>query len=112
MANPRLQIDRFFGQLPKYFKYGVEIRNPGLLGSTYRQALEHHGVAHVYNHWCSMLALVDQHQRIGHTFTVPSSVLRLLTPLRMTYEAAKKRAEPYKKLWVSYQRCGPMPSPW
>jgi len=29
------------------------------------------------------------------TFTAPFSVLRLLTPLTMSYEAAKKRAEPY-----------------
>jgi len=28
-------------------------------------------------------------------FTAPFTVLRLLTPLKMSYEAAKKRAEPY-----------------
>ena len=31
-------------------------------------------------------------------FTAPFTVLRLLTPLKMTYEAAKKRAEPYPKI--------------
>lgn len=31
-------------------------------------------------------------------FTAPFTVLRLLTPLKMTYEAAKKRAEPYRKI--------------
>ena len=36
----------------------------------------------------------EQHTRRG-TFTAPFSVLRLLTPLTMSYEAAKKRAEPY-----------------
>ncbi|MEP6957239.1 MAG: hypothetical protein ABI980_00790 [Nitrospirota bacterium] len=30
--------------------------------------------------------------------TAPFTVLRLLTPLRMSYEAAKKRAAPYNKL--------------
>jgi hypothetical protein len=30
--------------------------------------------------------------------TVLFSVLRLLTPLEMSYEAAKKRAEPYTKI--------------
>ena len=29
------------------------------------------------------------------SFTAPFTVLRLLTPLKMSYEAAKKRAEPY-----------------
>jgi hypothetical protein len=32
------------------------------------------------------------------SFTAPYSVLRLLTPLKMAYEAAKKRAEPYTKI--------------
>jgi len=32
------------------------------------------------------------------TFTAPFTVLRLLTPLKMSYEAAKKRAEPYTKI--------------
>ena len=32
------------------------------------------------------------------SFTAPFTVLRLLTPLKMTYEAAKKRAEPYTKI--------------
>ena len=31
-------------------------------------------------------------------FTAPFAVLRLLTPLKMPYEAAKKRAEPYTKI--------------
>ena len=41
--------------------------------------------------------LADQHTRMG-TFTAPFTVLRLLTPLKMTYEAAKKRAVPYDKI--------------
>ncbi len=32
------------------------------------------------------------------SFTAPVTVLRLLTPLKMIYEAAKKRAEPYNKI--------------
>ncbi len=44
-----------------------------------------------------MPTLADQHARMG-TFTAPYSVLRLLTPLKMSYEAAKKRAEPYNKI--------------
>lgn len=31
-------------------------------------------------------------------FTAPFAVLRLLTPLKLTYEAAKKLAEPYDKI--------------
>ena len=91
------RLDTFFSQLPKDFRYAVEIRNAGLLGPEYRQVLERHGVAHVYNHWSYMPSLAEQHQRIGR-FTAPFTVLRLLTPLKMSYETAKKRAEPYTKI--------------
>ncbi len=92
------RLDTFFGQLPTDFRYAVEIRNAGLLGPDYRKVLEHHGVAHVYNHWSYMPALREQHQRMEDYFTAPFTVLRLLTPLKMSYEAAKKRAEPYTKI--------------
>ena len=44
-----------------------------------------------------MPALAEQHEKL-ETFTAPFTVLRLLTPLKMSYEAAKKRAEPYTKI--------------
>ena len=91
------RLDGFFGQLPKDFSYAVEIRNAGLVGPEYQKVLEHHGVAHVYNHWSYMPSLVEQHQRMGR-FTAPFTVLRLLTPLKISYEVAKKRAEPYIKI--------------
>lgn len=91
-------MDTFFSQLPKDFRYAVEIRNAGLVGPDYRKVLENHGVAHVYNHWSYMPPLREQHQRMEEGFTAPFTVLRLLTPLKMSYEAAKKRAEPYKKI--------------
>jgi uncharacterized protein YecE (DUF72 family) len=91
------RLDGFFSQLPKDFRYAVEIRNAGMLGPLYQDVLARHGVAHVYNHWSYMPSLLDQHQRMG-AFSAPFTVLRLLTPLNMSYEAAKKRAEPYTKI--------------
>ena len=91
------RLDAFFGQLPKDFQYAVEIRNAGLLGAEYHKVLENHGVAHVYNHWSYMPPLAEQHMRM-ESFTAPFTVLRLLTPLKMSYEAAKRRAEPYNKI--------------
>jgi uncharacterized protein YecE (DUF72 family) len=44
-----------------------------------------------------MHGLADQHQRMKD-FTAPFTVLRLLTPLGMTYVEAKKRAAPYDKI--------------
>ena len=91
------RLDGFLGALPNDFRYAVETRNPGLLGERYARLLEKHGVAHVYNHWTVMPSLAEQHERMK-SFTAPFTVLRLLTPLGMSYEAAKKRAEPYTKI--------------
>jgi uncharacterized protein YecE (DUF72 family) len=91
------RLDGFFRQLPQDFRYAVEIRNAGLLAPDYHKVLETHSVAHVYNHWSYMPPLAEQHKRMG-SFTAPFTVLRLLTPLKMSYEAAKKRAEPYTKI--------------
>ncbi|HYR59712.1 MAG TPA: DUF72 domain-containing protein [Nitrospiraceae bacterium] len=91
------RLDRFFLQLPREFRYAVEVRNPGLLGLSYLQVLSQHGVAHVYNHWSAMPPFAEQHTRM-QGFTAVFTVLRLLTPLKLSYEAAKKRAEPYTKI--------------
>ena len=37
-------------------------------------------------------------EKVADLLTAPFTVLRLLTPLKMSYEAAKKRAEPYTKI--------------
>ncbi|MDH4078913.1 MAG: DUF72 domain-containing protein [Nitrospira sp.] len=89
------QLDTFYAQLPKDFRYAVEICKAGLLAPDYRKVLENHGVAHVYNHWSYIRSLAEQHQRMEERFTGPFMVLRLLTPLKMSYEAARKLAEPY-----------------
>jgi uncharacterized protein YecE (DUF72 family) len=91
------RLEAFFAGLPRDFRYAVEIRNAGLLTPVYHEVLSRHGVAHVYNHWSYMPSLAEQHQRM-QTFTAPFTVLRLLTPLKMTYEAAKRRAEPYDRI--------------
>ncbi|MDH5639876.1 MAG: DUF72 domain-containing protein [Nitrospira sp.] len=90
-------LDNFFSQLPKEFRYAVEIRHAELLSPQYREVLERHAVAHVYNHWSWMPPLAEQHRRMGG-FTASFTVFRLLTPRKMTYEAAKKRASPYNKI--------------
>ena len=54
-------------------------------------------MSHVYNHWSYMPPLQDQHQRMA-AFTASFTVLRLLTPLNMSYAAAKARAMPYDKI--------------
>jgi len=91
------KLDGFFGPLPTDFRYVLDIRNAGLPGPIYRDMLAYHGVAHVYNHWSYMPPLAEQHKKM-QTFTAPFTVLRLLTPLKISYEVAKKRAEPYNRI--------------
>lgn len=91
------KLDAFLGALPADFSYAVEVRNPELLGHAYGEVLSRHHVAHVYNHWSTMPALAEQHRRMDG-FTAPFTVLRLLTPLNLSYEAAKKRAAPYTRI--------------
>jgi uncharacterized protein YecE (DUF72 family) len=91
------RLDQFLLGLPREFRYAVEVRNPGLLGKPYFQLLSRHGVAHVYNHWFSMPTLAEQHTRM-QAFTAEFTVLRLLTPLGMSYAVANKRAKPYTKM--------------
>lgn len=92
------RLDRFLGRLPADHAYAVEVRNALVLGPRYQAVLTMHGVAHVYNHWTSMPALADQHRRLGHAFTAPFVLIRLLTPLGMRYEDAVRTAAPYTRL--------------
>jgi uncharacterized protein YecE (DUF72 family) len=70
------RLDKFFLQFPREFRYAVEVRNPGHLGMSYLQVLSRHGVAHVYNHWCFMPSLAEQH-RLMQGFTAAFTMLRL-----------------------------------
>ena len=48
-------------------------------------------------HETALPPLAEQHTRMQE-FTAVFTVLRFLTPLKMSYEAAKKQAEPYAKI--------------
>jgi hypothetical protein len=48
-------------------------------------------------HGATLPPLAEQHTWM-QGFTAVFTVLRLLTPWKMSYEAAKKRAEPYTKI--------------
>lgn len=52
MSNEGLcsRLDSFFGQVPKGFRYAIEIQNARVLGQDYRKVLKSYGVNHVYNH--------------------------------------------------------------
>jgi uncharacterized protein YecE (DUF72 family) len=96
-------LNGFFSQVPKDFQYAVEIHNASLLGTDYRKVLETHSVAHVYNHWSYMPPLAEQYAQL-QGFTALFTVLRLLTSLKMSYEAATSVPSRIPKLRRSYSR--------
>jgi len=92
------RLDTFLGRLPFGPRYAVEIRNPALLNSRYREVLNAHGVAHVLNHWTAMPPLSEQHRLFGQSFPASHVVIRLLTPLGLAYERAVERYKPYNRI--------------
>ncbi len=97
-------LDPFLAKLPPSPPYAIEVRNPALLGTRYRDMLAHHRVSHVYNHWTAMPPLSDQHRVLERTFTAPFVVIRLLTPLGLAHEKAVERYAPYNRIVVEQPR--------
>jgi uncharacterized protein YecE (DUF72 family) len=91
-------LDRFLSRLPVGPAYAVEIRNPALLETRYRDLLRAHNVAHVLNHWTAMPPLREQFSRLGNCFPASLVVFRLLTPRGLPYEQAVKRYSPYNRI--------------
>ncbi len=90
-------LDRFLGELPKMWRYSVEIRNPEFLGPLYFAALADRGVAHVFNAWTRMPTIGEQIEIPG-AFTADFSVVRALLRQGRPYEQAVQAFEPYTKV--------------
>ena len=89
-------LDRFFGQLPNGWQYGVEIRNESFLRDEYFSMLASHGVTHVYNNWEKMPAVEEQLALDGSATTDFYGARFLLTPGRK-YAAAVESFSPYNE---------------
>jgi uncharacterized protein YecE (DUF72 family) len=89
------RLDRFLGELPAGFRYGVEIRNPEYLGAEYFATLASHNAAHVFSSWTRMPDISAQVEQPG-AFTAEFTVARALLRRGRTYEQAVKIFEPYK----------------
>jgi len=48
------ELSGFLAQLPRDFRYAVEVRNAELLHDLHGVVLQQHGVAHVFNSWTGM----------------------------------------------------------
>lgn len=90
-------LDEFFDQLPRTFRYAVEVRNREFLQPHYFAMLKEHNIAHVFNAWTKMPLLAEQ-MRMDGAFTADFTVARALLTQGRAYEEAVKRFAPYDRV--------------
>jgi uncharacterized protein YecE (DUF72 family) len=93
-------LDRFFETVPRDYRYHVELRTEAYLAEPIFKILEKHGVGLVFSHWTWLPSLGKQFTKSGGRFfnSGGQSVVRLITPLRMSYEDSYAKAFPFDKL--------------
>jgi uncharacterized protein YecE (DUF72 family) len=91
------QLDAFLEQLPRDFRYGVELRNAELLTGLHGEVLKRHGVAHVFNSWTEMPSIGEQLD-LGWTVTADFTVARALLKPGRRYSDAVKEFQPYDRV--------------
>jgi uncharacterized protein YecE (DUF72 family) len=89
------QLDRFLEQLPRDFRYAVELRTPELLTEAHGRVLARHGVAHVFNSWTEMPTIGEQLD-LPWAFPADFTVARALLRPGRRYADAVKLFEPYE----------------
>jgi uncharacterized protein YecE (DUF72 family) len=93
-------LDRFFQHIPKDYRYHLELRTDLYLRDQVFEVLEKHGIGQVLSHWTWLPPLRKQLAKADGRFfnSGKQSVIRLMTPLGMRYEAAYERAYPFDRL--------------
>jgi uncharacterized protein YecE (DUF72 family) len=95
-------LDRFLGQLPQGWSYGVEMRNRNFLQPDYFAMLARHGVAHIYNSWDDMPPVEEQIELPGSLTSTKAIGARLLTRPGVKFEASIDRFSPYNEIKEAY----------
>jgi uncharacterized protein YecE (DUF72 family) len=92
-----VDLDKFLGQLPNDWPYGVEIRNRNWLCPDYFDCLTRHRVTHVYNSWEAMPPVSEQMAMTGSRTNSSLVAARFLLKPGRRYEEAVKAFQPYDK---------------
>ena len=94
------QLDAFFAAIPNDTRYHIELRTESYLTAPIFNILEKHGVGQVLSHWTWLPSLRKQFSKANGIFLNAgrSSVVRLMTPIGMRYEAAYEKAHPFDTL--------------
>jgi uncharacterized protein YecE (DUF72 family) len=91
------KLESFLADLPKDFRYAVELRDPTLLTSDYRDALAAHGAAHVYNYVTAMPMPGEQAKAIPVDLA-SFALIRLLLRPGTTYGERREEMMPFSRL--------------
>jgi uncharacterized protein YecE (DUF72 family) len=91
------QLDAFLEQLPRDFRYAVELRNAELLTDIHGAVLRQHGVAHVFNSWTDVPPIGVQLD-LPWTFPADFTVARALLKPGRRYADAVRAFEPYERI--------------
>lgn len=97
-ATPFIEaLDQFLEQLPREFRYAIEIRDKWALTVPYKDVLARHGCAHVYNYWSAMPMPGAQTRTISPE-SQPFVMVRLLLRPGTWYEDQRQVFAPFDKL--------------
>ncbi len=91
-------LDKFFGELPKGWPYGAEIRNKHFLHPEYFALLNKHGVAHVFNSWGEMPPVGEQLAMAGCITNPSLCAARFLLKPGRKYQEAVDLFSPYERI--------------
>ncbi len=91
------RLDCFLEQLPRNWRYAVEVRNADFLAPEYFECLRRHNVAHVYNAWTRMPELPQQ-ITLPAARTADFQVCRALLRQGRPYEQAVEMFSPYTEV--------------
>lgn len=95
------EICAFLEELPRGFRYAVELRNKELVSRRYFELLRRSPhVTHCFNHWNTMPSLRKQMEAAAEGGGLDPNffVARLLTPLGSSYNSAVRRFHPYDRI--------------
>jgi len=93
-------LDAFLKAIPKDKRYHIELRTEAYLSEPVFEILQKHGVGVVYSHWTWLPPLSKQFSKTKGRFfnSAGDCIIRLMTPLRMSYEDSYANAFPFDKM--------------
>ena len=93
-------LDKFFSEIPQDNRYHIELRTEAYWSAPVFEVLRKHGVGLVFSHWTWLPPLRKQFVKVNKMFfnSGKQVVIRLMTPLRMSYEESYVKAFPFGKM--------------